>query len=500
VLPVIALVGRPNVGKSTLFNRITRTRNAIVANYSGLTRDRQYGEASFEGRRFIVVDTGGLGEEEHGIDNAMAGQSLTAIEEADIVLFLVDCRAGLSSGDELIARHLRAHHKKTFLVVNKSDGLDPDVATSEFFSLGFAEVHPIAAVHGRGVSQLLEHVVGALHPQTAILAVDIGDSEQADNEASSEVGSEPADTDILVGEGNGAASAVSLRAIKIAIVGRPNVGKSTLVNRMLGEDRVVVFDLPGTTRDSIYIDYERNGEHFTLIDTAGIRKRKNITEAIEKFSIVKTLQAIEDSNVVILVMDAQEGIVEQDMHLLGHVIEKGRALVVAINKWDGLDEDQRNDVKRTLDRRLQFINFAAIHFISALHGSGVGNLYASINKAYKSATQKLSTNALTRILEDAVASHPPPMFNGRRIKLRYAHAGGQNPPIVIIHGNQVDKVPDHYTRYLENVYRKALQLSGTPLRIEYRTGENPFEGRRNTLTPRQQQKRKRLVRHLKKRD
>jgi GTP-binding protein len=290
------------------------------------------------------------------------------------------------------------------------------------------------------------------------------------------------------------------RRIKIAIVGRPNVGKSTLVNRMLGEDRVVVFDLPGTTRDSIYIDYQRNEENFTLIDTAGIRKRKNITEAIEKFSIVKTLQAIEDANVVILLLDAQEGIVEQDLHLLGHVIEKGRALVVAINKWDGLDEDQRNEVKRVLDRRMQFTKFATTHFISALHGSGVGNLYDSIKKAYKSATQKLSTPFLTRILEDAVSSHQPPLVNGRRIKLRYAHAGGQNPPIIIIHGNQVDKVPDHYRRYLENIYREVLQLAGTPLRIEFRGGDNPYEGRRNTLTPRQLQKRKRMVQHFKKRD
>jgi GTP-binding protein len=488
VLPVIALVGRPNVGKSTLFNRITRTRNAIVANYSGLTRDRQYGEASFEGHRFIVVDTGGLGEEEHGIDNAMANQSLTAIDEADAVLFLVDCRAGLTAGDELIARYLREHHKNTFVVANKSDGLDPDIATSDFFALGFNEVHPIAAVHGRGVNQLLEYVVGAVFP--------VGESLEESGVESDEW----IDASSVVTEGDDVvAEPEKNRSIKIAVVGRPNVGKSTLVNRMLGEDRVVVFDLPGTTRDSIYIDYERNGEQYTLIDTAGIRKRKNITEAIEKFSIVKTLQAIEDANVVILVMDAQEGIVEQDLHLLGHAIEKGRALVVAINKWDGLDEEQRDVIKRTLDRRLQFINFAAIHFISALHGSGVGNLYESIRKSYASATKKLNTNLLTRILEDAVSSHPPPMFNGRRIKMRYAHAGGQNPPIVIIHGNQVDKVPDHYTRYLENVYRKALQLSGTPLRIEFRNGENPFEGRRNTLTPRQMQKRKRLVRHLKKR-
>jgi GTP-binding protein len=485
VLPVIALVGRPNVGKSTLFNRITRTRNAIVANYSGLTRDRQYGEASFEGHRLIVIDTGGLGEEEHGIDNAMASQSLTAIDEADVVFFLVDCRAGLTAGDELIARHLRENHKNTFLVVNKSDGLDPDIATGEFFALGFTEVHPIAATHGRGVNQLLEHVASVIFPAAGVVCQDSDDECDVVNE----------DDNV---SHTSTEEYVANRAIKIAIVGRPNVGKSTLVNRMLGEDRVVVFDLPGTTRDSIYIDYERNGEKFTLIDTAGIRKRKNITEAIEKFSIVKTLQAIEDANVVILVMDAQEGIVDQDLHLLGHAIEKGRALVVAINKWDGLDEEQRDIVKRALDRRLQFINFAAIHFISALHGSGVGNLYDSIRKSYTSATKKLNTNLLTRILEDAVASHAPPMFNGRRIKMRYAHAGGQNPPIIIIHGNQVDKVPDHYTRYLENVYRKVLQLSGTPLRIEYRNGENPFEGRRNALTPRQLQKRKRLVRHLKK--
>ena len=490
MLPVIALVGRPNVGKSTLFNRITRTRNAIVANYSGLTRDRQYGEASFEGHRFIVVDTGGLGEEEHGIDNAMASQSLTAIEEADVVFFLVDCRAGLTAGDELIARHLREHHKKTFLVANKSDGMDPDIATSEFFALGFSDVHPIAASHGRGVSQLLEQVMVTLFPIAEQVQLD-DDSDVADDLSDADWDDQEDSDDVDQVE--------SKRSIKIAVVGRPNVGKSTLVNRLLGEERVVVFDLPGTTRDSIYIDYERNGEPFTLIDTAGIRKRKNITEAIEKFSIVKTLQAIEDANVVILVMDAHEGIVEQDLHLLGHAVEKGRALVVAINKWDGLDEEQRDTIKRTLDRRLQFINFAAIHFISALHGSGVGNLYDSIRKSYASATKKLNTNLLTRILEDAVSSHPPPMFNGRRIEMRYAHAGGQNPPIVIIHGNQVDKVPDHYTRYLENVYRKALQLAGTPLRIEYRNGENPFEGRRNTLTPRQLQKRKRLVRHIKKR-
>lgn len=486
MLPVIALVGRPNVGKSTLFNRITRTRNAIVADYAGLTRDRQYGEANYEGWRLVVVDTGGLGEEEHYIDEAMADQSLTAIEEADIVFFMVDCRAGLTAGDQRIARHLRENHKRTYLVVNKADGMDPDVALSEFYELGFDTIYPVAAAHGRGVLQLLEDVVAEVYPESqqkpvvVEQAAYLWEEEAADEAAPTEPEEDP-------------------RGIKIAIVGRPNVGKSTLVNRMLGEDRVVVFDMPGTTRDSIYIDFERNGNTYTLIDTAGIRKRKNISQAIEKFSIVKSLQAIEDANVVILVMDAQEGIVEQDLHLLGHAMEKGRALVVAINKWDGLDEDQRAEIKRTLDRRLHFINFATIHYISALHGSGVGNLYASIHQAYASATKKLSTSFLTRVLQDAVASHPPPMVNGRRIKMRYAHAGGQNPPIIIIHGNQVDKVPDHYTRFLEKTYREVLQLSGTPVRIEYRSGDNPFEGRRNTLTPRQLHKRKRLIRHLKKR-
>lgn len=490
MLPVIALVGRPNVGKSTLFNRITRTRNAIVADFAGLTRDRQYGEANVEGYRFVVVDTGGLGEEEHYIDEAMANQSLTAIEEADIVFFMVDCRAGLTSGDQRIARHLRENHKRTYLVVNKADGMDPEVAMSEFYELGFETMYPTAAAHGRGVLQLLEDVVGEVYPESLEPepAVDEDEYVWVDDD---EVAAEAEDSDAEDAE------PVDDRGIKIAVVGRPNVGKSTLVNRMLGEERVVVFDMPGTTRDSIYIDFERNERRYTLIDTAGIRKRKNIDLAIEKFSIIKSLQAIEDANVVILLMDAHEGIVEQDLHLLGHAIEKGRAIVVAINKWDGLDEDQREEIKRTLDRRLQFINFAAIHYISALHGSGVGNLYASIHNAYESATKKLSTNFLTRILQDAVSSHPPPMAKGRRIKMRYAHAGGQNPPIIIIHGNQVDKVPDSYTRYLEKIFRDVLQLSGTPVRIEYRNGDNPFEGRRNTLTPRQIHKRKRLMKHLK---
>ncbi|GAB1256662.1 ribosome biogenesis GTPase Der [Aurantivibrio plasticivorans] len=462
MLPVIALVGRPNVGKSTLFNRLTKTRDALVANYAGLTRDRKYGEVEAHGHRFIAIDTGGISGDEEGIDELMAGQSKAAIDEADIVLFLVDCRDGLTAADEIIANHLRVQGKKTFLIANKMDGLNHDLAVAPFYELGLGEVYPITATHGRGVKTMLQEVVDSLP-----------ESEEED------VTDEPT-------------------GIKIAVVGRPNVGKSTLVNRMLGEDRVVVYDMPGTTRDSVYINYERHGEPYTIIDTAGIRKRKNVKLTVEKFSIVKTLQAIEDANVVILLIDASEGLVEQDLHLMGSVIDAGRALVVAINKWDGLEEDQKNDIRRELDRRLRFVDFADIHFISALHGTGVGHLYKSIKHAYRSATHQLNTNQLTKILEDAVASHQPPMVRGRRIKLRYAHVGGHNPPIIVIHGNQTEEVPDHYVRYLEKTFRRALQLHGTPIRVQFKSSENPYAGRKNQLTARQQAKKKRLMQHVKK--
>lgn len=470
MLPVIALVGRPNVGKSTLFNRLTRTRNAIVADYAGLTRDRQYGEAELDGRRFIVVDTGGITGEEEGIDAAMASQSFQAIDEADIVLFLVDARDGLTAADQSIANYLRTTNRKAFLVANKIDGLNHDVAAAPFFELGLGDVYPITASHGRGVKAMMADVLAALPAPEA---------------AEVEEGEEPAD------EHGG---------IKIAIVGRPNVGKSTLVNRMLGEDRVVVFDHPGTTRDSIYIDYERHGKPYTLIDTAGIRRRKNVRLAVEKFSIVKTLQAIADANVVILLVDAAEGLVDQDLHLLGSVVDAGRALVVAVNKWDGLDEDQKNKVRRELDRRLHFVDFAEIHFISALHGTGVGHLYKSVEKAYQAATNRFSTNYLTRILQDAVVQHAPPLVHGRRIKLRFAHPGGHNPPIIVIHGNQTDEVPSHYVRYLENIFREALELQGTPLRIQFKTAENPYAGKKNKLTARQQARKRRLMDHVKKQE
>ncbi|MGH1469637.1 MAG: ribosome biogenesis GTPase Der [Cellvibrionaceae bacterium] len=468
MLPVIALVGRPNVGKSTLFNRLTKSRDALVANYAGLTRDRKYGEGVFEGNKFIVIDTGGISGDEEGMDELMAGQSKHAIDEADIVLFMVDCRDGLSFADQMIADHLRVRNKNAWVVANKIDGLNHDIAIAPFFELGLGDVHPITASHGRGVKTLMSAVFDSLPVEN--------DSELENNEI-----------DLNKPKG-----------IKIAAVGRPNVGKSTLVNRLLGEERVVVYDMPGTTRDSVYINYERHGKDYTLIDTAGIRRRKNIKLTVEKFSIVKTLQAIQDANVVVLLMDAQEGLVDQDLHLMGSVIDAGRALVVAINKWDGLDEDLKNNIKRELDRRLKFVQFADIHFISALHGTGVGNLYKSIEKAYKSATHQFSTNRLTQILEDAVADHQPPLVRGRRIKLRYAHIGGHNPPIIVVHGNQTDEVPSHYVRYLEKTFRRALDLHGTPIKIQFKSSENPFEGKKNKLTQRQQTKKRRLVKHVKK--
>lgn len=456
MLPTIALVGRPNVGKSTLFNRLTRSRDALVANLSGLTRDRRYGEAEILERRFIVVDTGGISGKEEGIDASMADQSFLAIEEADIVLFLVDCRAGLTPADAQIAKHLRSKGKSAYVVANKCDGLNYDIAIAPFYELGLGEIHPIAAAHGRGVTTLMEKVI-----------IDLPAPEALPERAP--------------------------KGIKMAIVGRPNVGKSTLVNRMLGEDRVIVYDLPGTTRDSIYIEYERDGEPYTIIDTAGIRRRKNITQTVEKFSIVKTLQAITDANVVIIVLDASEGIVDQDMHLMGNVITSGRALVIALNKWDGLEDDHKKYVKTELERRLRFVDFADIHFISALHGTGVGNLYKSVEKSFKSATERFSTNFLTKVLEEAVAAHAPPMVNNRRIKLRYAHAGGHNPPIIVIHGNQTGSVPAHYVRYLEKAFRRDLALHGTPVKIELRGGENPFADRKNKMTQQQLSKQKRLA-------
>lgn len=464
MVPVIALVGRPNVGKSTLFNRLTKTRDAIVAEFSGLTRDRQYGKGAIGDFDYIVVDTGGLTGDQNGIEGPMADQALFAISEADLVVFLVDAKSGRTAGDEAIAELLRGQNKPTLLVANKIDGQNPDYVSGEFSGLGFGEALFISASNGNGVTSLVndvfaEHDAIDTTPEPDLLPENAG--------------------------------------IKIAVVGRPNVGKSTLVNRLLGEDRVVVFDEAGTTRDSIYITYEREGRPYTIIDTAGIRRRGKIKEAVEKFSIIKTLDAIQNANVVVLLIDAREGLVEQDLHLLGHVLEAGRALVFAVNKWDGTDLDQKNLVKRELERRLTFIDFATTHFISALHGSGVGNLYKSIHGAYSSATRKMKTAELNEILADAQREHQPPMVNGRRIKLRYAHIGGHNPPIIVIHGNQTASVPDSYKRFLENRFIKALRLEGTPIRIEFKTSDNPFKDRKNKLSTRQVDRKRRLMQHVK---
>lgn len=457
--PVIALVGRPNVGKSTLFNRLTKSRDALVANLPGLTRDRQYEEGKFKDISFIAIDTGGITGFEEGIDAEMAAQSLLAIEEASICLFLVDAQSGLAPDDSKILDHLRKSDKPFFLVVNKVDGMDPDQACAEFYSLGVGELFPVTASQGRGVNKLMEACLADWQP--------------------SEI-----DEDKIQG-------------VKIAISGRPNVGKSTLVNRMLGEERVVVYDQPGTTRDSVYIPFERRGKQYTLIDTAGIRKRGRTKETVEKFSVVKSLQAIKDAHVVLMIVDAREGIVEQDLHLLGYVIETGRALVIAINKWDGMDGDQKEAVRNEIRRRFTFVDFAKIHFISALHGTGVGDLYKSIDRAYQSATKDLGTSVLTKILEDAVVEHAPPTINSRRIKLRYAHAGGQNPPTIVIHGKQTNKLPGHYTRFLEKTFRTALKMEGTPVRIELKSDENPFVRKEKNLSPRQIAQKRRIAKNRK---
>lgn len=461
MLPVIALVGRPNVGKSTLFNVLTKTRDALVADFPGLTRDRKYGHGVFENRNYIAIDTGGLSGESEELDERMAQQTLLAIEEANIVFFLVDARHGLTAADEGIAKQLRRLGKTVHLIVNKIDGLDQAQAEADFFSLGFTDVYSIAAAHNRGTKQLL----GAL----------LSECEER-NESEDE----------------------NVRGIKVALVGKPNVGKSTLVNRMLGEERVVVMDMPGTTRDSIFIPFEHNDKQYTLIDTAGVRRKTKVKETVEKFSVIKTLQAIDQSNVTLLMIDAREGITDQDLHLLGYVIDAGRGLVIVINKWDGLDDYAKKRIREELERRLVFIQFAEIFFISALHGSGVGKLYQAINIAYASATKKLSTNELTRILEKATQSHQPPLVRGRRIKLRYAHQGGMNPPIIVIHGNQTELVPKAYKRYLSNVFINALKLRGTPMRLEFKTGDNPFSGRPNMLKERLIKQKKRLPQHINK--
>jgi GTP-binding protein len=461
MMPTVVFVGRPNVGKSTLFNRLTHTQDALVADFPGLTRDRQYGSASFEDKVFLVVDTGGVGVEDLAVDDLMSSQSTQALEEATHIFFLVDGRSGVTPTDEQITLRLRKYGKSVDLLVNKTDGLDESVACADFQALGFSSVHPISATHGRGIQRLLREV-------TEDFPVAPKASLEADG------------------------------VIRVAIIGRPNVGKSTLINRMLGEERMVVYDMPGTTRDSISVPFERNGQNYVLVDTAGVRRRARVNEKIEKFSIIKTLQSIQSAHVCLMLLDAEQGVTDQDLHLIGFAINAGKALVVAANKWDGLAIDHKEKVKADILRKLQFAQFAKFHFISALHGSGVGSLFKDINEAYASAIKTLSTPELTRILQDLIAKNPPPLVNNRRVKLRYAHAGGHNPPLIVLHGNQVDSLPTSYKRYLNNEYTRRLDLVGTPLRLIFKGGENPYEGKKNPLTERQVKKRKRLIVSVKK--
>ncbi len=571
-MKVVALVGCPNVGKSTLFNRLTKTRDALVADFPGLTRDRKYGRALYDGREYIVIDTGGIAEDAEqpsDLTQRMTSQALLAIDECDLVLFMVDARAGILPGDYSVADYIRKSGKPCAIVANKVDGMDQDIAGTDFYALGLGEVYQTAVVHGRGVNILLDEVIAPVLREEGPLESDIPDTqeyEESDDLGEDEFGlsemaksahnkamlrgeletddddAEPAATDDLANaalnellEEQAEAVAAKLREpdseweqgfefldnvpvdytgggydwhafreaqrthakgemteaekaqaaestktpfadlpIKFALVGKPNVGKSTLTNRMLGEERVVVADMPGTTRDSIYIPLERNGQKYIVIDTAGVRKRRKVNEAIEKFSIVKTLKAIEDCNVAILVIDAREHITDQDLSLLSFILDSGRSLVIAVNKWDGLTTEFKDEIKKELDLRLGFVDFARVHFISALHGTGVGNLFDSINEAYESATRRNSSSTLNRVLQAATQEHEPPVSGGRRIKLKYAHAGGYNPPRIIIHGNKVSKMPDSYKRYLINCYRKSLGIMGSPIILEFKEGDNPY--------------------------
>jgi GTP-binding protein len=448
MLPIVVIVGRPNVGKSTLFNRLTRTRDAIVHDEPGITRDRHYGKGLIGRKSYLVVDTGGFEPvATEGIYHEMARQTRQAVDEADVVLFTVDARAGLTSQDRIIADELRKSGRRIHLIVNKAEGQAPEQAAIEFHELALGDPLTISAAHGENVSDLMDLV--------------LADFPEA-QERSEEEEKHP----------------------RIAIVGRPNVGKSTLVNALLGEERVIVFDQPGTTRDSIYMEFEWQGKPYTLIDTAGVRKRGRINEAAEKFSVIKTMQAIADANVAVLVVDARQEISEQDAHIAGFILEAGRALVLAVNKWELLDESDRETVKRTVARKLNFLAFARLHFISALAGQGIGSLMKSVDAAYAAAMAKLPTPKLTRALMSAVTQQQPPRAGYGRPKMRYAHQGGSNPPRIIVHGTQLDHVPDSYRRYLERYFREAFKLQGTPLRVELKTGHNPYATRSRTAARR----------------
>jgi GTP-binding protein len=464
MLPLVALVGRPNVGKSTLFNALTRSRDALVHDEPGVTRDRQYGLCRLdEGRPFAVCDTGGLTDASEGLAAATTKQSRAAAEEADLVLFIVDGREGLSAADETILRWLRKTGRPIYLVVNKTDGIDAAACVNEFARTGIEVVIPIAAAHQRGVPEL----VHALLPRLP-----------ADRDTSVLLGDEP-------------------ERMRVAFIGRPNVGKSTLVNRLLGEERLIASEVPGTTRDAIAVDLERDGKKYRLIDTAGLRRRSKVEEAVEKFSTFKTLQAIESCQVAVVMLDAGEGVTEQDATVLGHVLDSGRALVIAVNKWDGQSTYQRDQTKALLDRKLAFCPWAEQVTISAKHGTGMRELFNAIRRAHASATRSFGTAEITRAIETAVASFPPPVQRGHVAKLKFAHPGGENPPTFVVHGTRLKGLPDSYRRYLENFFRKRFKLVGTPVRFIFKEGENPYEGKRNVLTERQVAKKKRLIRHVK---
>ncbi len=459
MLPVVALVGRPNVGKSTLFNVLTRSRDALVADMPGVTRDRHYGVCRRRDRAFVVVDTGGLGDTTQSLDVLTAHQVRMAVDESNVLLLIVDAREGLSPIDASVLQELRRSGKPLLLAVNKIDGLDPDVAVAEFAALGISPVLPVAASHGRGIDTLLDELVPRLPEQQ-----------------------EPQD--------------IADQGIRIAVLGRPNVGKSTLVNRLLGEDRVVVSELPGTTRDAIHVPLQRDGKSYVLIDTAGVRRRARVEQALEKFSVIKTLQALDDAEVALLMLDAQEGVTDQDLSLIGYVLDAGRALVIALNKWDGLDRDTRRHCQVGIDRKLEFAAWAPVVTLSALQGSGFRELMRAIDRAHAAAHRSLGTPVLTRALEQAYAAYQPPLVRGHVPKLRYAHFGGNHPPTIIIHGSRTQHIAPAYVRYLENFFRKRFHLYGTPVRVHFRDGENPFAGRKNILSGRQLRKRKRLLQHV----
>ena len=437
MLPVVAIVGRPNVGKSTLFNRLTGTRDAIVADVPGVTRDRQYGYARLGAVPCVLIDTGGLVEQPSGMDALMRVQTEKAVAEADRIIFLVDARTGLTSQDEFVARELRRAGKPVTLAVNKGEGLDPDVTAADFHALGCGAPRVIAASHGSGCRELIDHV--------------------------------------LAGCESGPAPAEDRDAIRVAVIGRPNVGKSTLVNRLIGEERVIAGEQPGTTRDSIMVPFERDGRRFVLVDTAGVRRRARVEDPIERASVARTLQAIAEAHAVVMVLDAHDSIGEQDASVLGAALERGRVLLIAINKWDGIPMEQREEIRRQLALKLDFVPFAPLHFISARHGTGVGELARDLVRGFDAAMREMPTKYLSRILEKALEVHQPPLVKGRRIKLRYAHQGGRNPPRIIIHGNQTTSVPEAYRRYLANVFREAFDLYATPVAVEFRTDANPYD-------------------------